>query len=451
MAYDSLFGTSGVRGPADKLFTKQFCFDIARAFTKYLAEKGILGPIAVGMDPRTSSPRIKADIFEGLATADVELFDEGATPIPSLNWLLKTTPIKAAIMVTGSHISPELNGVKFYAHEEEVLREDQDSIEKIYRKIKGRVKAYDANFQVNVDTRAQRGYSDMLFSLAKKKLPKWKVALDCANGAQSVVMPYLLERLGMEVVEVNCEPHKDFIARDTDTDDQAMLDDIKKAVVNKKCDFGLAFDGDGDRSVFIDEKGNFVKGEYTCTLVAKHAAGNSVVTTIAASQVIDTIGKKIYRTRVGSPYVVGKMKETNTKFGFEQNGGAISSEIMYTRDGGALAMKVFNIFGDFKGSFSKLIKTLPEYHMARTKIEYEWELKDHILEEAKKHFKGQSVDETDGLKIWIDDNTWILFRSSQNAPEFRVFAESKSKRTSDKLMKDGMALVRKIVTAHGKN
>ena len=118
MSDKSLFGTSGIRGHAEKLFTPQFCFDIASAFVDFLASKDILGPIAVGMDPRTSSPRIKDLLFQGLSTSNFKLFDEGGTPIPSMNWLIIKTEITGAIMVTGSHIAPQLNGVKFYAHDE---------------------------------------------------------------------------------------------------------------------------------------------------------------------------------------------------------------------------------------------------------------------------------------------------------------------------------------------
>ena len=127
-----LFGTSGIRGNATELFTQKFCFDIGRTFVEFLKRKNLLSPIAVGMDPRLSSPRIKNDLFKGLATSGMELYDEGVTPIPSMNWLIKNTEVKAAVMITGSHIAPELNGLKFYAHDEEISEEDEREIEKIY-------------------------------------------------------------------------------------------------------------------------------------------------------------------------------------------------------------------------------------------------------------------------------------------------------------------------------
>ncbi len=441
----TLFGTSGIRGSVEELFTPQFCFDLGRTFVEFLKAKNLLGSLAVGMDPRASSPNIKKDLFKGLATSKVELFDEGVTPIPSMNWLIKNTGVKAAVMITGSHIAANLNGVKFYAHDEEISEGDEREIEKIYWKIKGNTKVPKEEPQVNLESRAAELYRDMLSGLIKKDLPHWKIGVDTANGAQTVVIPELLESFSLKVFRVNCDIQQPFIARDTDADNKAELEKLKELVKKERCDFGIAYDGDGDRVVFIDEKGNLVLGEYSCCLVARQTKSDVIVTTISASQVAEKIGKKVVRTKVGSPYVVGKMKEVGSSFGFEPNGGAVSAEIQYTRDGGSMTMKILNLFSDFKGTFSEMVATLPKFYMSRTKIDYPWELQSKILGEAKKNFKGIRIEEIDGLKIWLDDTTWILFRSSQNAPEFRVFAESKSKEKSEKMLREGIDFVKKVI------
>ena len=451
MAKKSLFGTSGIRGPADTLFTEQFCFDIGKTFVKFLQKYYQLGPIAVGIDPRSSSPRIRKQLLKGLATAGVELFDEDVIPVPAMNWLIKTTPVLAGIVVTGSHIAPELNGLKFYTHDEEVSVEDQRNIGKLYLELKEKEKPPSIEPKARKEKRAQKLYTKMLSEMIKKPLPKWKVALDCANGSQSVVMPFVLRKVGLDVIEVNCNPEKDFIARDTDTDDKAEIEKLKETVKNQKCDFGIAFDGDGDRVVFVDEKGQFVQGEYSCSLIAKGFPGDTIVTPISSSQVIETLGKKVARTKVGSPYVIGKMKELNVPFGFEPNGGAIFAEIMYTRDGGSMTMKILEVFHKFNGSFSEMISQLPKFYMLRTKVGYKWELKEKIISEAKNQFKGIKVEEIDGLKIWLDKTTWILFRSSANAPEFRVFAESKSEQKAHKLLNDGVQFVKEIISKNAQS
>jgi len=139
------------------------------------------------------------------------------------------------------------------------------------------------------------------------------------------------------------------------------------------------------------------------------------------------------------------MKELNAPFGFEANGGGIFSE-MLSRDGGRTTVEILNILTKSGGKISELIAEMPKFYLARDKVEYKWELKEKIVSEAKNQFKGIKVEEIDGLKIWIDDNTWILFRSSSNAPEFRVFAESKSEEKAKRLLDDGINFVKEIIT-----
>lgn len=446
-----LFGTSGIRGDAEKLFTDQFCFDIGLTFVHFLKNHHQTGPIAVGSDTRPSSPRIKEMVLKGLSTFNQPLFDEGLAPVPAMNWILKASEVIASLMISGSHISSALNGIKFYALGEEITKEHEKEIEQIYESLKNPSTLPLETLETKVveETRARELYSQMLKNNLKTTLKQRKIAIDCANGAQSVVMPNLLTQLGMETIKVNCDPQGNFIARDTDTDDKAFIEELKNAVVVQKADFGIAFDGDGDRVVFIDERGKFVPGEYSCSLIAKNEPGNKVVTTISASQVTDSMGKGVIRTKVGSPYVIAAMKENKVLFGFEQNGGAIFANNMYTRDGGTVVIKILSLLSDFDGSFSQLVATLPKFYMFRTKVDCPVNLNLQILKVAKEKFRGEKAEELDGIKIWLDSKTWLLFRPSSNAPEFRVFAESDREEESKNLLANGIKLVKEVIAQNG--
>jgi len=153
----------------------------------------------------------------------------------------------------------------------------------------------------------------------------------------------------------------------------------------------------------------------------------------------------VVRTKVGSPYVVEAMKKHKASFGFEANGGGISAEIMMSRDGGSTAIKILNLLKNHKSKLSSLVGTLPRFYLHRVKVDCPRDLNMTIIKEAKKKFKGVKIEEIDGLKIWLDKTSWILFRPSSNAPEFRVFAESKSKVEAKKLAEKGMSFVKKIV------
>jgi phosphomannomutase/phosphoglucomutase len=443
MAAQTLFGTTGIRGDAKELFTDQFSFDLGRTFAIFLKNEHQVGKVAVGIDPRESSPRIRAAYASGLIYEGFEVFDEGVAPIPAMNYILKAEPSFAgSTMVSGSHIKPHLNGLKFFAFGEEIQKDHEAKIDKIYADIKENVKYLDKSEIMVPDDSAPGSYQDYLVSKAKLPYPAWKVVVDPGNGAQSDVAPWVLRQLGLDVIELNASVQGEFYSRDTEV--EGDFKGLQETVITEKADFGIGFDSDGDRAVFIDEKGSYVPGDYTGALLAKEAAGEFVVTPINTSQVVEETGKKVVRTKVGSSHVVAKMKEVGASFGFEANGGGIFSD-MLSRDGGRTAVEVLNILADRKGTFSDFVATLPKYFLARDKVEYEWSLKDEIIWKAKEAFKGVKTEEIDGLKIWQSESTWILFRSSLNAPEFRVFAESKDKEEAEKLLKEGLELVRKIV------
>lgn len=440
---DSLFGTSGIRGDAEKLFTSQFCFDLGRTFSLFLDRHQQTGVIAVGMDPRGSSPRIKEAFESGLVYEGKEIYDQGATPVPSMCYILQISEfINGAVMITGSHIKDYLNGIKFFAFDGEILTDHEREIDEIYPEIKEKIKYRDLTKNIKPENRAAEEYKNLLLSLAKNPYPKWKIVADPGDGAQSDVMPLVLKQLGLEVIEINSTIQGKFFARDTENEPD--FEGLKAKVRQTGADFGIGWDSDGDRCIFVGKGGVFIPGDYTASIVAREAPGETVITPIATSQVIDYIGKKIVRTKVGSPYVIEAMKKHNSKFGFEANGGGVSAEIMYTRDGGTTTIKFLNILAESKKSFEELLAELPKFYLAKTKVDYRWEQKEAILAKAKETFKGR-VDETDGLKIWLDETTWLLFRSSMNAPEFRIFAESKIKEKSEKLLKEGLELVNGII------
>jgi len=439
----TLFGTTGIRGDAKELFTNQFCFDIGRTFAIFLTQEKAVGQVAIGMDPRESSPRIKAAYASGLIYEGREVFDEGVTPIPSVNYILKAQPFFAGgTMVSGSHIKPHLNGLKFFAFGEEILKDHEAKIFKIYQEIKKQVTYTDKSEVVVADDAAASAYKEYLVSKAKQPYPEWKVVVDPGNGAQSDVAPWVLRQLGLSVIELNASVQGVFYSRDTEV--EGDFQELQATVIKENADFGIGYDSDGDRVVFIDEKGSYIPGDYTGTIIAKESEGEFVVTPINTSQVVEAAGKKVVRTKVGSAYVVEKMKEVGASFGFEANGGGIFAE-MHSRDGGRTTVEILNILAAKGGELSELIATLPKYFLARDKIEYEWSLKDKIIQEAKNNFKGEKTDETDGLKIWLAGGSWILFRSSLNAPEFRVFAESKNKQEAEELLKQGLALVKQVI------
>jgi len=439
----SLFGSSGIRGDPEVLFTNQFCFDIARTFCLFLDNHNLAGPIAIGYDPRSSSPRLFENICAGLSYSKREVLDQGVCPTPALNWYLKSSSCAGAIMITGSHIIVNLNGIKFFAFKDEILKEHEAEIEKIYQEIKTNIPYVNSKESVVEENKAGSAYMEMLYNLAQIPYKKFKVVLDCQNGCQSEVMPRILTRLGLEVVELNSDLQGEFKGKDTETQD--AVKELQEAVLNNKADLGIAYDYDGDRAIFVDELGKAIPGDYTGTLIARETLGEKIVTTFATSQVIDKINKQIFRTKIGSPYVAKGITDNDAVFGFESNGGCFFPDVMLSRDGGSTTIKFLNILKQQNISLSAFVATLPKYYLYKTKVDCPFEKADAILAEAKKQIKGIKIEETDGVKIWPTNDSWILFRSSKNAPEFRVFAESTTETDAENLAKNGIELVKGIL------
>jgi len=441
---NSLFGTSGIRGDAEDLFTNQFSFDLGQTFALFLDHHKQKGGVAVGMDPRGSSPRIKDAVISGLVYQKREVYDQGAAPVPSMCYIQQVSEkYVGAVMISGSHIKPHLNGIKFFAFNEEILKSHEAQINKIYKKVAGKTNWIEAKEdEIHPENTACEEYIERLINLASDPLPKWKVVVDPGDGAQSDVMPKVLERLGLNIIEINATIQGEFYARDTEVEND--FDSLKETVIKENADFGVGYDSDGDRVIFVDKNGNFIPGDYTGTLIAREVISSTVVTPINTSQVIDRIDKRIIRTKVGSPYVVEKMKEHNLDFGFEANGGGIFRD-MLSRDGGRTTIEIMNLMKTKNKDLISLVNELPRFYLFREKLDYKWEYKELILRKAKEEFKGWMIEETDGLKIWLDETTWILFRSSMNAPEFRVFAESNNRKKARQTMEKGLNLVKEVI------
>lgn len=434
-----LFGTSGIRGPADELFTNEFCRKLGTVFGTWLKSKNKIGLVAIANDPRESSPRIKEQIIQGL---NMPVVDEGVIPTPALTYFVKNRPdVAGGIMVTGSHIAAHLNGVKLLFDTEEVTKDHEREIEELF----DNVTIQSSNNEVKFENTAREMYTSLLRSLADAPYPNWKIVIDTANGTQTDISRQLFSDLGLNVVCTGyCDIQSPFFSG-KDTEKATDYSELAREVLLNKADFGIGFDVDGDRVVFIDNTGKFIPGDYTCTLLAKHSPSPVIVTPVSTSSVIDHIDKRVFRTPVGSTHVSAKMKEVGSTFGFEANGGAINSEIHFGRDGGVTAVKILNLLKRLNKPLSQSLSELPQYSIFRDKVDCPFPLYSKIYSQAEKTYSGKKIDKMDGVKIWLNDDEWILFRGSGNAPEFRVFAESPDPNRTQKIAHEGLELVKSVI------
>ena len=450
MAKKRLFGTFGVRRTANDVLTPEFASRLAASYGSI-----VQGTVAIGGDTRTSTPMLKHAITAGLLSSGCDVVDLGILPTPAIQYAVRNY-YDGGIIVTASHNPPKFNGLKFVdefgigtpddmeiAVEEmyfdsEPKRVSWDKIGKVYHN-ETIIDEYIKETLKRVDVEAIRSR-------------KLKVVVDCGSGAGSYTAPYLLKALGCEVTTLNCQADGFFPGRDPEPI-EPNLQDLIATVKDLGADIGLAHDGDADRTICIDEKGNFVLGDKTFTLVEKQMLkennGGIIVTTVATSQAIydvaEEFGGEVIATAVGDLLVARKLKDTDGLFGGEENGGLIFPDFVYGRDAAMTVAKLLEILAKEDRPFSELVAELPVYYQEKLKIECPDDEKEEVMSKIAEEIKTTTdfeLDTTDGVKILKDDG-WVIIRPSGTEPIFRCFAESDSMDKAVEMANWGIGLIKK--------
>jgi phosphomannomutase/phosphoglucomutase len=432
-----LFGTNGVRFVPGISHDLDFAIKIAEAVGTYYGE----GEVLLGQDGRISSPALANAAVSGLMSSGRDVAEAGLVPTPALQYGVKAIGCRGGVMVTASHNPPQYNGLKVMGPEGvEIARLDEQMVEKIY-------------FE-NTETKADwksigvcRSEPSVLKTYIRGVLGKvdvkgitqrrFTVVMDIGNGAQCVAAPYLVESLGCKLITLNSVVDGNFPGRGPEPTPDT-LSDLAVAVRSIGADLGVAYDGDGDRSIFCDETGKILWGDQSGCLLADYllekSPGSTIVTPVSSTQATEVVaarrGAKVLRTRVGSVDVSRTILERKALLGFEENGGFIYSPHIPVRDGGMATALMLECLSARGMAFSKAVSfSTPRFYQAKTRVEVGKKSSELVMKAIERHAKGQ-VERVDGLKIWIDDRTWVLVRPSGTEPIIRIFAEAE---TQDKV------------------
>jgi len=435
-----LFGTNGVRGVFSEDFTLEFVHDLVLAISTYFKE----GTILVGYDGRDSSSVISKLVCSTLNFAGLDCHLAGLVPTPCLEFATKTLGYNGGIMITASHNPPEYNVIKPVASDGvEVSREDENVIEEIFFK-----KSWKQNFSTfgstKNDDRAIQTYLDGIKSqvdVSKIKSKNIKVVLDLGNGTQTVTAIKLCEQLGCEIITINREIDGSFSGRGPEPTPY-NLQELSSTVVKNNADLGIAFDGDGDRSIFCDSKGMLLSGDKSALLLSnyllKKNPKSKVITCMNSGNSIDEIvtqtNSTVIRTKVGSVEVTRKMITENALLGFEENGGFMFGKHNHVRDGGMTLALFLELLASSNKSMSEELATLPPSFTTKDKISCKKEDTDKIISKLLAEFPN--ADATDGVKIVFDKKNWVMVRPSGTEPIIRIYAESDSEENLETLMKE---------------
>ncbi|MDO5851286.1 MAG: phosphoglucosamine mutase [Methanobacteriaceae archaeon] len=441
-----LFGTFGVRRIANQVLTPEFASKIAAAFGTTTK-----GTIAIGSDPRTSSEMIKHAVTAGLLSVGCDVVDYGMLPTPALQYAVRKNH-DGGIMITASHNPPQYNGLKLLDKDGIGTPDElEEEIEDIYFNDKQKRVSWDNIKKAYKQEIIDEYIQEIIKRVDSEKLheKKLKVVVDSGSGAACSTTPYLLKKLGCEVTTLNCQPDGFFPGRNPEPT-EPNLQDLINVVKATGADIGIAHDGDADRTICIDEKGQFVYGDKSFALVEKYMLeknnGGIIVTTVATSEAIAQIAKEnngeIILTKVGDLVVARKLKEVNGLFGGEENGGLIFPDFVYGRDSGLATAMILEILATKNKPLSQLIDELPTYYSQKRKIECSDNLKNEMITKILDDTKEYNVDKTDGVKI-ITDEGWVIIRPSGTEPIFRCFSEAKTQKKAEELADWGMELINK--------
>jgi len=445
-----LFGTNGVRGVVNADLTVEKVAGLAAAAGSVLGER-----VAVGRDGRTSSPMFRDAVVGGLLSVGCRVHDAGVLPTPALQYAVKRFGLHGGLMVTASHNPPEFNGVKVIAADGvEVPRSREEEIEAIFLGQGPKLCSWDRIGTIH-PLEALEVYVDAVMShidgdAVREK--RFKVALDPGNGVAALAAPAVARELGCLAVTINADIDGSFPARDSEPRPD-NLDGLRALVKASSADVGVAFDGDGDRAIFVDESGDVHWGDRSFALVAKdflaRHPGRVVATPVSSSRMIEDVvtagGGRVLWTRVGSVVVSRTMVENGIALGGEENGGIIYGPHQFVRDGAMAMALILGIMAREWRPLSELFEELPRYIQVKDRVACPDRLKQEALKALSGLVRASRVETIDGLKLWYPDESWILVRPSGTEPVFRLYAEAKDQGTATGLVEKHKNLIEEVV------
>lgn len=434
-----MVSVSGIRGIIGDGLEPQIIVKYSSAFADFIGK----GKIIVGRDARISGEMVKSILVGTLLSKGLDVIDIGICPTPTVQYMVKLLKAQGGIAISASHNPNEWNALKLLNSSGQFMTPDENKImlsqleasQTVYSTWErlGKLTYYEKGLKKHIDDVINMQFIDV----EKIRKKKFRVLVDCVNGAGVYVIPQLLRNFGCEVIEMNCDKTGIFPRLPEPLPEN--LTATMRAVVNSKADFGVVVDPDVDRLVLITEDGKPFSEENTITQAAKFVLsktqGNIVVnlsTTRAVDDVSKELGGKVFRSPVGEANVVLKMKETNAVIGGEGSGGVIFPALHYGRDALVGIALTLQHLTETNQSLLELKNKLPQYFIAKKKIDLGKADPDVIIEGIKSNYSNQEVNTDDGLRIDFE-NHWVHFRKSNTEPIIRIITESKSLEQSENL------------------
>ena len=442
---------SGIRGIIGGGLEPQVLVKYSSAYADFIGK----GKIIIGRDARISGEMVKSIVVGTLLAKGLDVVDIGICPTPTVQYVVKILKAQGGIAISASHNPNEWNALKLLNITGQFMTPDENktmlgnlenskSIYSSWDKL-GKLTYYEEGLKKHMEDVINMPFIE----LEKIRKKKFRVLVDCVNGAGVYVIPDLLRKFGCEVIELNCERTGIFPRLPEPIPEN--LTATMKAVIDLKVDLGIVVDPDVDRLVLITEDGKSFSEENTITQVVKFVLtkkpGNVVVnlsTTRAVEDVANALGGQVFRSAVGEANVVLKMKETNAIIGGEGSGGVIFPALHYGRDALVGIALTLQHLTETNQSLLELKKNLPQYFIAKKKNDLRKNNPDEIVAKLKVKYSKEKINTDDGLRIDFEDH-WVHFRKSNTEPIIRIITESKSLEQSERLSQKYFSEIERLI------
>lgn len=439
------FGTDGVRGVANSELTPEFAFKLGRFGGYVLAHNGHDKPtVLVGRDTRVSGVMLESALVAGLLSTGAEVMRLGVISTPGVSYLTRELDAQAGVMISASHNPVQDNGIKFFGSDgfkltdaqeveiEALLDAEKDTLPRPIGTELGHTSDYFEGGQ---------RYMSFLKSTIEGDLEGLKIALDGAHGSTYSLAPYLFGDLEADTVTMGCNPDGNNI---NDNVGSTHPEGLAELVVESGSDFGLAFDGDGDRLIAVDEKGQIVDGDQIMFILSQAMSkrgelkDNMVVSTVMSNlgfyKALDEHGIKSNKTKVGDRYVVEEMRKGSYNLGGEQSGHIVMMDYNTTGDGLLTGVQLAAIIKQSGQTLSELAGQMKKYPQRLVNIRV-----------TDKHAVEQNEDVAAAIKSVEDEMNGegrVLVRPSGTEPLVRVMVEAKTEEAAERFVNSIADVVR---------
>jgi len=425
-----LFGTDGVRGVANTELTPELAFKLGKVVSFFLSKNKGRSRVLIGKDTRLSGDLLENSISAGIMSMGGDVLKAGIIPTPAVAHLIREMKTDAGIMISASHNTFEFNGIKIFNSDGFKLDDDlEDEIENIIVRnmdLDGHLTGEEIGRCYEIEDEAKEHYINFLKNTVDLDLRGKKIAVDCANGAAYEIASRVLMDLGAEPLVINNKPNGINI---NERSGSTHPEELQRYVLAEKADIGLAFDGDADRLISVDEKGRLIDGDrmiYICAKMLKkqnRLIGNKVTATVMSNigfhRAIESIGATVDTTQVGDRYVLEKMLKTGCVIGGEQSGHIIFLEDSTTGDGMLSALQLLKSIQLSGKKFSELADEMTIYPQVLRNAA--------VKNENKKKYSSDRdiVEEIKRIENYMCGEGRVLIRPSGTEPLIRVMIEGK--------------------------